>query len=153
MTPTHPHRGHDARIGQPTASAFCDTKQRRACPGTAAILAAGCVLAASFAHAQDAVAVNSTTIRLRPTERPGAVAEVIVRNVADNDADAAGIILTLGGMSVGVDFDWQHNPAGDDAIRVTPPEGIACLPVDCVLIVPEGDDGTLWLFSADGVGM
>lgn len=49
-------------------------------------------------------------------------------------------------------FEWEYMPDGADAVHVTPPEGIMCLPVDCILVAPEGGTETLLLFSTDGIG-
>lgn len=101
----------------------------------------------------DTVALKGSTVTLRPTERPGAMAEVEFYNDPSNDAaDNGDHVLTLDGLEVGLRFTW--NAAGsDDRIELTPPEGVICDPRDCVLSLGEGDTGVVHLFSVEGVGM
>jgi hypothetical protein len=105
------------------------------------------------AEAQESRDLSGSTITLQHTQRPGAEAEVHFDNLMRNGMqDEIGFDLTLNGLSVMVHFDWNVT-GDDDAILVTPPEGYTCEPVDCKLTLSEGDKGTLWLFSIEGVGM
>ena len=101
----------------------------------------------------DTVTLKGSTVTLRPTERPGALAEVEFYNDASNWQDDNGDhVLTLGGLQVGLRFTW--NVAGDnDQIELTPPEGVICDPRDCTLSLGEGETGMVHLFSVEGVGM
>jgi hypothetical protein len=101
----------------------------------------------------DTVALKGSTVTLRPTERPGAMAEVEFYNDASNWQDDNGDhVLALDGLEVGLQFTW--NAAGsDDRIELTPPEGVICDPRDCTLDLPEGQAGVVHLFSVEGVGM
>lgn len=96
-----------------------------------------------------------TTVTLQPTQRPGAVAEVVLHNENINGhLDEIATELTHGAITIGVRFDWEADPmSGADAVVVTPPEGLICLPTDCRLVVEESRTGTLWLFSTEDVGM
>ena len=98
--------------------------------------------------------LSGTMVTLRPTTRPGAVAEVVLENHDVNDRlDEVTFDLTLDGLSVGVRFDWDAQAGGADAVIVAPPDGYLCVPADCVLTVPERETGTLWIYSLDAVGM
>lgn len=101
----------------------------------------------------DTVALKGSTVTLRPTERPGALAEVEFYNDNSNwRDDNSDHVLTLNGLQVGLRFTW--NAAGDDdRIELTPPEGVICEPRDCALTLPEGDTGVVHLFSVEVVGM
>jgi hypothetical protein len=102
-----------------------------------------------FALALD---LSGTIITLQPTEEPGAVAEVEMRNVPTNsDAENGEYPLTLGDLTVTAEFLWNSGPAGADSIIVTPPEGVICKPETCVLELQEGYTGTLWLFDWRGM--
>jgi hypothetical protein len=104
-------------------------------------------------RAEDRLNLRGTTITLQPATRPGAVAEVVMRNVEVNGAfDEGQAVLGIAGMRVVVAFDWNRDGGTADAVTVTPPEGIVCLPLSCLLVVPEGATGVLHLFTAD-VGM
>lgn len=115
---------------------------------------AALALIASPAAAQDSIDLSGSVIRLQPSLRAGAVAEVILDNRPVNSAlDERRFALSLDGLAVEGEFDWDHSGFGDDAVTITPPEGTVCLPTTCVLVIPEGETGTLWLFATDGVGM
>ncbi len=155
MTPS-PHHGHDALIGRPTVSATAAAGMlRRSLLPRLPHLAAGLVLAASFpAWGQDTHSLNGTTVTIRPSERAGAIAQIDYSNKPVNGpADEISFDLICCDLTVVVVFDWNADALGSDAIAVTPPEGVTCLPVSCILTLPEGEAGTVWLFSLDGVGM
>lgn len=105
--------------------------------------------------AADSVTVSGSTVQMQASERPGAVAEIILRNILTNGPQDTGqsFDLTHGGLTVSATFTWDIGLTGDDAVTVEPPEGIICVPSDCVLIVREMDTGTLWLFDLQAVGM
>lgn len=117
-------------------------------------MAAAALLVAVPAFAQDSVNLSGSIITLRPSQAPGAVGEVVLDNRLLNSVhDEVRTDLSMPGLSVGIAFDWNMNSAGADAIRVMPPEGIICVPHDCVLVVAETQVGTLVLFDLQGVGM
>lgn len=101
----------------------------------------------------DSVTLSGSTVTLQQTARPGAVAEVVFENRAVNSImDEGEYDLTHGDLSMPFAFNW--NESGDsDAITVTPPEGITCLPTSCILRLPEHETGSLFLFDGLGVGM
>lgn len=103
----------------------------------------------------DSVNLNGSSVTLQASIRPGAIAELVFDNRAVNSvADELDYGLRLDDLAVPFGFDWNVNGSGgDDALKVEPPEGITCLPTSCILELPEGDTGTLWLFDAAGVGM
>lgn len=120
-------------------------------------LAAWCVpCRADSTIALRATAPNAepTTITLQPSERAGAVAEIVLHNQNVNSGlDEISTDLTLGALTVNVRFDWEADAGGADAVIATPPEGVVCMPTDCRLVVPEDGDGVLYLFSGEDVGM
>jgi hypothetical protein len=86
--------------------------------------------------------LSGTIITLQPSPDPAAVAEVVMDNVDLNDSRDNGTYpLSMPGLTVEVEFIWQHDASGDDAVVVLPPDGITCLPVDCTAVVPEGKRG------------
>ena len=104
------------------------------------------ILCASPACA-DTADLGGTTVTLRPSHQPGAVAEIIFDNRSVNGRFHEGeYTLTLDGLTVSFTFDWDTGTSTHDAITVTPPAGVICGP-SCTLTLAEGDTGTLWLFS------
>lgn len=101
--------------------------------------------------AGDTLVISGSTVTLRPSKRPGAVGEVFFRNVQTNSgADDGGYGLRMGGLSVGVTFVWNVD-GHSDAILLTPPEGVVCVP-SCDVALAEGFDGVIVLYSLEGVG-
>lgn len=99
----------------------------------------------------DQMTVTGSTITLQDTARAGAVAEVIFDNrMMNGPPDNGDYTLHHRDMTATFAFKWT---GGDDTIIITPPDGTVCLPVDCAMTVIEGGVGTLYLFSAEGVGM
>ena len=96
--------------------------------------------------------ISGTTVTLRPTEYPGAQAEIVMRNAFTNGPrDNAEHVLTMGDMVVLGQFAWDYGPYGSDALLVTPPDGMICIPRDCVLEVQEGLSGVLYLMPWEGM--
>ena len=105
------------------------------------------------AHAQETADISGSIITLSQPLDGDAVAQIDMMNQPTNGLkDNGGFTLSIPGLTVGVEFIWQQNQAGHDAIRVLPPEGIFCVPMDCTLIVPESDSGSMQLFAAEGLG-
>lgn len=96
--------------------------------------------------------LSGTIITLQPTEHPTAIAEVVMENNQVNGPhDEIVAELDLDGLKVWVSFDWDSGLDGEDAIAVSPPDGILCDPSDCVLQVREGETGTLYLYEWSGM--
>ena len=107
---------------------------------------------AAPAAAQDSVDLSGTAVTIHPSERPGAIAEIRMDNRSNNSGrDEITFPMVLGDVAVAARFQWQAAGAAD-AVHVTPPEGVTCLPTSCVLVVEEYQTGTLFLFSVEGVG-
>jgi len=106
---------------------------------------------AAPAHAVD---VSGSTVTMQATTRPGALAEIVLENSPSNGLHDTGRTFPLehDGLSVEARFHWNYS-GDDDAVIITPPEGIICVPYNCELVVPESQTGTLWLYRTDAVGM
>jgi hypothetical protein len=95
-----------------------------------------------------------SSITIGPADRPGALAKVTFRNEpvngGPNEGDQPDLVFE--GLVVGVRFYWQANGSTDDAIELTPPEGVVCVP-SCYLQVHETATGHVYLYSHEGVGM
>lgn len=118
------------------------------------------------AHAQDTMSFGNpigvggytvrgpSTVTIAPTDRPGALAEVTFNNVSVNNAGDTGTTgaISLGGLSVQVEFAWETDALGSDTITLTPPDGVLCVP-SCELTVPEEGSATVFLYSLEAVGM
>jgi hypothetical protein len=128
---------------------------RGACFG--AVLATGAFVASAafsetisigtlYTHGE---AGNATTVTIEPSDVPGELAIVTLTNQYVNQgADNGDYSLTLDGMTVGVQFTWDHEPVlGSDRITLTPPDGITCEPADCGVTVMEGAVGSVVLFD------
>ena len=119
-------------------------------PGFGAILTVAAFLAAPALA--DQRNISGTIVDLRDTERPGALAEINMRNNLTNNAQDNGTFtLTHDGLTVEIEFVWDGADDGFDVIIVTPPEGVVCVP-HCRMEVKETYSDTLWLFDA-GVGV
>ncbi len=96
--------------------------------------------------------LSGTIVDLRPTDAPGALAEVVFENIATNDERETGdYLLTLDGLTVGLRFIWNGAMAGADAIEVTPPDGVICKPTSCRLELLEGTRGAVVLYPWEGM--
>lgn len=95
--------------------------------------------------------LSGTIITLQSTTQPGAIAEIVMDNRnANGPQDEVGTFIDMPGLSVGVHFDWNHD-GNDDALKVSPPDGIICVPSTCVLQVPENEVGVLYLYGWEGM--
>ena len=119
----------------------------------AAALPCAMALAILPAFAGQTLDLRGTTVTLRETSQPGAVAEVVMHNAEVNWPGDNGVYpLDMPGLSVDVAFRWDADEVGGaDQITVTPPDGMTCEPETCVLTIPEGESGTLYLI--EWVGM
>lgn len=95
--------------------------------------------------------LSGTIITMQPTAQPGAIAEIVMDNRRMNGShDEIGTFLEMPGLSIGVHFDWNVE-GDDDALIVSPPDGIICVPSSCVLQVPENEVGILYLYAWEGM--
>lgn len=111
------------------------------------------ILCASPALADPALHVwggGMSTIELRPSQAPGAVAEVEFANEPVHTDAEQSLTLSLGGFSVQADMILGRGLT-PDRMTITPPEGYIAVPqwVD----VPEGASRVITIYSAEGVGM
>jgi hypothetical protein len=117
----------------------------------AVLTVAGFALTTCVIHAET-VSLSGTPVTLRETQAPGALAEVHMHNrTVNGPQDQHSFTLTLGDITVGARFDWNHT-GDDDAVIVTPPDGLFCDPADCVLVVPEDAEGVLLIYATESVG-
>ncbi|MFN3646261.1 MAG: hypothetical protein ACK4S2_07065 [Gemmobacter sp.] len=118
-----------------------------------AVLALCLALGAAPALAlADTARIMGSSVTLRATDRPGALAEVEFVNDPSNGSGDDGLyLLAHGGLEIDARFRWNAD-GDDDRIEVLPPPGITCDP-DCTLTVPEGSSGMLWLIDLNRVGM
>ena len=112
-----------------------------------------CLIGLSFAsaslpaRAQSSADVSGSVVSLKPAYESDAVAEIHMMNHPTNGPQDNGVFpLSLPWLTLEAEFIWQHTPEGHDAVRVSPPKGIFCVPLDCTLIVPESNSGTMQLF-------
>ncbi len=96
---------------------------------------------------------NPSTVTIRATSEPGAVAEIIFRNESvngpsDHDTFAP---VTLGDLTVEISFTWQARADGADAITARPPDGFFAVPE--TLVVVEGGTGSMLIYPRDFKGM
>jgi hypothetical protein len=97
-------------------------------------------------------AFGSTTVTIAPSTEPGEWARVVLVNKHVNQgSDTGNYTLTLDGVVIGVAFEWDKIAlTGADAITLTPPAGITCLPADCSVTVMEGFEGEIILIDFMG---
>ena len=80
----------------------------------------------------------------------GKLAEVVMDNqITNSPLDNGEYQLAMDGLEVGIHFTWDKYQ-GDDAITITPPDGVICDPADCVLQLPEGKSGMVVLYGWSG---
>lgn len=100
----------------------------------------------------DEVSISGTIVALQPSLEPGAAAEMTVANFELNGSVDNGTYhlsmpeATGGGLTVQVIFTWDQGDAGEDRIEVIPPAGFYCEPMDCAVVVPEGQAGRVVIF-------
>ncbi len=88
-----------------------------------------------------------SSVELRPTEKIGAVEELIFRNSRSDGQTRDFHSFTLGRHSVEIEIG-----TGDpDTIRVTPPDGFVAVPQE--VTIPDGSDATIVIYPIDSVGM
>lgn len=96
--------------------------------------------------------LSGTLILLQPPADPAALAEVYFENAAVNDERHNGTYTISGeGLTVDIEFMWNAAHGGMDRIRVIPPTGVECVPMDCTSTVLEGFKGVVVLYDWRGM--
>lgn len=94
------------------------------------------------------IILSGTPISLHPSNAPGMIGQVIMDNNMNNGPkDEITGTLSIPGLTIGIEFDWESGEYGEDSVIVTPPDGILCKPSSCILEVQEGHAGSLWLYE------
>lgn len=109
------------------------------------------VLAGAFpAFGQTTHDLQGTTVTIAPTSEPGAVAQIEMHNVNNNDSrDEYTFSLSLGGISVDVTFDWDAQGQNDSITIETEPGYVA---VPRTLYVEENGFGVLHIYPTESFG-
>lgn len=82
---------------------------------------------------------------------PG-VAKVTMNNwSANGPKDDQTYLLSMPGLTVEIEFVWDHGEIGEDRLTVIPPDGMICEPVSCEMLVPEGSTGVVMLLPWVGM--
>jgi hypothetical protein len=89
-----------------------------------------------------------STVTLRPTVEPGAVAELFFDNTGADDGGRIRHVFDLGGHRVEAELGLPEYP---DTISVTPADGYIAVPD--VLTIPDGTTGVVLIYKTEGVGM
>jgi hypothetical protein len=89
-----------------------------------------------------------STVTLRPTAEPGAVAELFFDNRGADNGGRILHIFELGGHHIEAELGVPHYP---DTIRVTPADGYIAVPD--VLTIPDGETGVVLIYRVETVGM
>lgn len=83
-------------------------------------------------------------VEIRPTNEPGAVAEVYFENRSVHEGDEP-FEITLDGLTVSVQLEWNVDRLGAERITVTPPDGYYAWPE--AITVHENAEGVLYIYS------
>jgi hypothetical protein len=95
---------------------------------------------ADTTHTWGALPGYQSTIRLQPTDAPGAVAEVRFVNKTVHMDEVVSFTLDLGGLAVMVEAQVGQGLT-PDRMTVTPPDGFIAIPPE--LDVAEDQDGVV----------
>lgn len=108
-------------------------------------------LSTKISNAEQSVSIQQSTITLRETTQPGAVAEVVFMNTISNIPEDNGqYLLSDNGMTV--EGTFGYNVLGNyDSVSVEPMEGYVAVPP--TVIVPEGQAGFIYIYPIEGLGM
>lgn len=94
--------------------------------------------------------IFSTTVEIRATERPGAVAEVHYRNAAVNQSESDDGWYQADWNGIAIDFYFDHNAyanghvGSEDLVTVIPPDWLYCEP-SCEMLLHESTEDTIYL--------
>lgn len=113
-------------------------------------LAAALALVASPAIGQVVWDDGAASLDIVPSDKPGAVADVVYRNAMVSAQDVEVYTLTLDGLSVSVTMQHGRGEKPDTAV-VNVPEGYVAYPES--ITVDEGATGVVVIYSIEGVGM
>lgn len=90
--------------------------------------------------------LSGTIINMVPSDDPEIIAEVEIENGPMNTPIDEGIYpLSLGEITIEVEFTWNVDAAAADRITVTPPTGVICEPADCSVLLLEEFKATILL--------
>jgi hypothetical protein len=90
---------------------------------------------------------HGSTVTLRPSEAPGAVAELFFDNTGADGGGRLRHVFDLGGHRIEAELGLP-NP---DTIRVTPADGYIAVPD--VLTIPDGETGVVLIYRIETVWM
>lgn len=112
----------------------------------------GLLIGATFiATAASGLDISGSTVTLEPSADPAAFADVVfVNDLSNGPTDTGSYTLVQDGITVDVAFTWDANFIGMDQVVITPPLGMTCLPVECMVTVIEGQTGRVTLFWYQG---
>lgn len=98
----------------------------------------------------DPLSISGTMVMLEPMEAP-AVAVVTMQNVNVNGPTDNGVYaLGMEGLALEVVFAWEVEEGGADSLLILPPDGMICLPADCLMVVEEGQAGRVVILEFVG---
>jgi hypothetical protein len=89
-----------------------------------------------------------STVTLRPSAEPGAVAELFFDNTGVDNGGRIRHTFTLGGHHIEAELGLPEYP---DTIRVMPADGYIAVPD--VLTIPDGTTGVVLIYRIEAVGM
>ena len=94
-------------------------------------------------------AITTTTVEIRATEEPGAVAEVHYRNAPINDSatDDGRYTIAWNGIDVVIFYDHDFGGNSADRIVIFPSDGLTCRP-SCELLLQEASQDTIYLIES-----
>ena len=103
---------------------------------------------ADTTHTWGALTGYQSTIRLQPTDAPGAVAEVVFDNKTVHRDELVTFVLELDGLAVTVDA-LVGRGLTPDRMTVTPPVGFIAVPAE--IDVPENEAGVVLILPWTGM--
>jgi hypothetical protein len=90
---------------------------------------------------------HGSTVTLRPTTAPGAVAELLFDNTGADGGGRLRHVFELGGHRIEAELGLPD----PDTISVTPADGYIAVPD--VLTIPDGETGVVLIYRIEAVGM
>lgn len=90
---------------------------------------------------------ESSFFIVRPSEEPGAVAEVVFKNEEVNNFQVDEFSLAIGTLDVQIRLDVHLAPNAPDTVTVIPPDGYIAIPEQ--MTVDEGSTGIITIYSME----